>query len=106
MKTTVHYLKPQTSTALLSMILIFVLSIFTFSCSNEEVMPQDNLVEKSSIVDILKNYESSPVGSLKSNEKIEKKPTFKTLSVALAKTNLAGTVSSNHLTVFACWRDD
>ncbi|UKM64098.1 fasciclin domain-containing protein [Flavobacteriaceae bacterium GSB9] len=101
MKTTVHFLKPQTSTSLLSMLLLFVLSIFTFSCSNEEVTIQEDLAQSSSIVDVLKNYESTPASSLKSNDKKEKKPTFKTLSVALAKTKLAGTVSSNQLTVFA-----
>ncbi|WNH10518.1 fasciclin domain-containing protein [Thalassobellus suaedae] len=102
MKNTINYSKPQISTHLLSMLLIFVLSFFTFSCSTEEVVSLDDTSQAFSIVEVLKNYESSTISTAsKSKDKKEKKPTFKTLSVALAKTNLAGTVSSNQLTVFA-----
>ncbi|MFL1013543.1 fasciclin domain-containing protein [Flavisericum labens] len=102
MRTSTNYPKPQISTHLFSMFLIFVFLILTFSCSTEEVVPLDDTSHAPSIVEVLKNYGTSTTTiASKSGDKKGKKPTFKTLSVALAKTKLAGTVSSNQLTVFA-----
>ena len=47
-------------------------------------------------MEILENDNNNPNDRANSN-----RPTFRTLSVALARTGLAGTVSSNRLTVFA-----
>lgn len=86
----------------LPMLLLFVLSVITFSCNTEDADIIDNEGLQPSIVEVLESY-GSELGSTvsKSVDSKVKKPTFKTLSVALAQTRLAGTVSSNMLTVFA-----
>lgn len=82
----------------LNPLFLFVLSVslVIFSCSTEDADVMDTNNSESSIVDVLKNYENS-----ESSQRKNSKPTFKTLNVALAKTGLAGVVSSNRLTVFA-----
>jgi len=102
MKSKGNALKSPLSTYRLSILLLFVLAVFTFSCNTEEGELMDSNANKPSILKVLENYgtESNGTASKAGNTK-DKKPTFKTLSVALAKTGLAGTVSSNQLTVFA-----
>ena len=78
--------------------LTFLISgIFLSSCSKEEAPIVNNIETEMSIIEILDSYSNDET----TRRPNSKKPTFKTLSVALAKTGLAGTVSSNILTVFA-----
>lgn len=74
----------------LSLTLVFV------SCSTENSDFEELNNTELSIVDVLKSYDSP-----ETQNRLTSKPTFKTLNVALAKTGLAGVVSSNRLTVFA-----
>jgi len=91
----------------LSLLLVFVISLVLTSCSTEEVNQVSIADQELSIVEVLDSYnvddneEAARSGNNKSDKSKGKKPKFKTLSVALAKTGLAGTVSSNRLTVFA-----
>jgi len=102
MKSKGNALESPLSTSKLSILMLFVLAVFTFSCNTEEVEIMDSNTNKQSILKVLENYgtESSSI-TFKSVSSKDKKATFKTLSVALAKTGLAGTVSSNQLTVLA-----
>ena len=103
-----HSQKPLKSVFRSSILLVFIFSITLTSCTTEEIdSPIENNQSKS-IVEILENYGNDQTSTGKSTYSTGKsaknnnsKPTFKTLSVALAKTGLAGTVSSNRLTVFA-----
>ena len=85
--------------------LLLVMSLIFSSCSTEEVeqVAIDN--QDLSIVEVLKSYGEDDNTAARSayskSSNSSSKPKFKTLSVALAKTGLAGTVSSNRLTVFA-----
>lgn len=78
------------------LVMILSLSVLFTSCSTEE----SDLIEVDdpnlSIVDVLNNYDNEGRLNMRSS-----RPTFKTLKVALARTGLAGVVSSNRLTVFA-----
>ena len=94
--------KSPISTSKISILLLFVVTLFTWSCSTDDEKIIDSNTNNSSIVEVLENYgTSSNSNTAKSGDAKFKKPTFKTLSVALAKTQLAGTVSSKQLTVFA-----
>jgi transforming growth factor-beta-induced protein len=79
------------------MVMILITGSFFTSCSNEDAPLVDNMEIEKSIIEVLDSYSNDDV----TRRPDSKKPTFKTLSVALAKTGLAGTVSSNILTVFA-----
>jgi uncharacterized surface protein with fasciclin (FAS1) repeats len=102
MKSRSNTLKSPISTSKFSILFLFVLTVFTFSCNTNDDEIMDSNANNPSILEVLENYGTSlnSITSKSGNTK-EKKPTFKTLSVALAKTRLAGTVSSNQLTVFA-----
>ena len=92
MKTTKHILKPSNLLKSLGLIFVLMLSV---SCSNEDSdIIQD---EQQTIIESLSKIELEFDDSSRSNNK----PKFKTLKVALAKTGLAGTVSSNRFTIFA-----
>ena len=87
--------------SILSKLNLFTLVLFSFSlvlvsCSTEETDIMDSNTTESTIVDVLKGYDSEQTQDRRSS-----RPTFKTLNVALARTGLAGVVSSNRLTVFA-----
>jgi len=86
-------------------LLFLVISIVLTSCSTEEVQQVSIDNQDLSIVEVLKSYgDETNTAARSANSKASNsgaKPTFKTLSVALAKTGLAGTVSSNRLTVLA-----
>jgi transforming growth factor-beta-induced protein len=102
MKSKGNALKSPLSTYRLSILLLFVLAVFTFSCNTEDT----DIIEKTglqpTIIEVLEGFGSESLGSdAKFGQSKTKKPTFKTLNVALAQTGLAGTVSSNRLTVFA-----
>ena len=102
MKSQSNALKSPISTSKFSILFLFVLTVFTFSCNTNDDEIMDSNVNNPSILEVLENYGTSSNSiTSKSGSTKEKKPTFKTLSVALAKTRLAGTVSSNQLTVFA-----
>lgn len=75
---------------------VFLLSLFLISCSTEDSDIVQDDMNSASIVDVLENYENNDNLNRRNS-----KPTFKTLNVALARTGLAGVVSSNRLTVFA-----
>ena len=102
MKLQMSLSKPQVSYLKLPTLLLFVLSIITLSCNTEDA----NIIEETglqpTIMEVLEGFGSESFGSdAKFGQSKTKKPTFKTLNVALAQTGLAGTVSSNRLTVFA-----
>lgn len=87
------------------LLVILALGLFATSCNKdddfapEKVEPQ---TEKN-IMEVLESF-STDDASLITNENRSrgaKKPTFSTLNVALARTGLAGAVSSNRLTIFA-----
>ncbi|WP_242135282.1 fasciclin domain-containing protein [Aestuariivivens marinum] len=83
-------------------VLIIALLLLTFSCSNEDLDTIDINSQEPNIVEVLDSYNrtsSNSKGSL--NKDYDSEPTFEILSVALAKTKLASTVSKNRLTVFA-----
>jgi uncharacterized surface protein with fasciclin (FAS1) repeats len=98
--------------------LIIALGIFAASCNKEEITPMSNegAAEKN-IVEMLATYgqaDNTDFNELDNNfsganselnisgaAAPVKNPTFRTLNVALARTGLAGVVSSNRLTVFA-----
>lgn len=102
MKTQISSTRSPISFFKLPMLLLFVLSAMIFSCNTEDVDIIENEALQPSIVEVLESYGLESGSALaKSADSKTKKPTFKTLSVALAKTRLAGTVSSNMLTVFA-----
>lgn len=96
-----QFQKPLKSIFKLSYLLLFIFSISFISCSTEELDDPNGIDQGKSIVEILNNYGNDQDSSTKSVNSKSGKPTFKTLSVALAKTGLSGTVSSNRLTVFA-----
>jgi uncharacterized surface protein with fasciclin (FAS1) repeats len=89
--------------------LIVAFSAFAVSCNKSDEVSPGNLADASqkNIVEVLETYDQAAKGGqdqsgLKSGKAAQaKKPTFSTLSVALARTGLAGTVASNRLTVFA-----
>ncbi|MBJ6368867.1 fasciclin domain-containing protein [Snuella sedimenti] len=89
----------------LRIIAFLVLSLIVLSCSTDEAVNIEPSSSDMSIVEVLKNFNSVDVTSsnaiVNKNSNKGNKPTFRTLSVALARTGLAGTVSSNMLTVFA-----
>ncbi|MFG6687470.1 fasciclin domain-containing protein [Mariniflexile sp. HNIBRBA6329] len=102
MKSQISTSKPQISFFKLPMLLLFALSTMIFSCNTQDADIIDNEGFQPSIVEVLESYGSESGSTVsKSVDSKVKKPTFKTLSVALAQTRLAGTVSSNMLTVFA-----
>ncbi|GAA3554648.1 fasciclin domain-containing protein [Snuella lapsa] len=97
---------PQFSiTTSLKIIAVLVLSAIVFSCSTEDTIGVDPDNGDMSIVEVLKSFNVADGTTAKminsKNANAGNKPTFRTLSVALARTGLAGTVSSNMLTVFA-----
>jgi transforming growth factor-beta-induced protein len=101
MKTKTEILKPQNLLNNLSLIVLFTLSLFLVSCSTEDTESIDLMNEEQSIVEVLNSFsDDDDFASRNANSK-SGKPKFRTLSVALAQTGLAGTVSSNQLTVFA-----
>ena len=103
--------------------LVIALGIFAASCSKEEVSPVADIpAQEMNILEKLESFEQAGTGNgygFESSDKpmeitvqgenIEERkaaaaanrPTFSTLSVALARTGLASVVSSNQLTVFA-----
>lgn len=103
--------------------LIIALGVFAASCSKDEVSPMPTTpAQEMNIVDKLASFSNSdngngftiesgnnPMEMLVIGDNIEERkaaassnrPTFSTLNVALARTGLAGVVSSNRLTVFA-----
>ncbi|MDU8886249.1 fasciclin domain-containing protein [Yeosuana sp. MJ-SS3] len=89
----------------LSILIVLFTTLILTSCSTEEVEQVTIDKEALSIVEVLESYgEDDNTAARTANSKsnnASSKPKFKTLSVALAKTGLAGTVSSNRLTVFA-----
>jgi transforming growth factor-beta-induced protein len=89
----------------LSILIVLFTTLILTSCSTEEVEQVTIDKEALSIVEVLESYgEDDNTAARTANSKsnnANSKPKFKTLSVALAKTGLAGTVSSNRLTVFA-----
>ena len=84
-------------------ILVLALLFITFSCSNEDAEIIDIEAQGPSIVEVLATYNQADGTSAKvaSSKYSDTEPTFEILSVALAKTKLASTVSRNRLTVFA-----
>ena len=83
-------------------ILILALMLSTLSCSNEDVDSIDINSQEPNIVEVLESYNRTVANSKSSaNKDYDSEPTFEILSVALAKTKLASTVSKNRLTVFA-----
>ena len=98
MKTVKSILKNSSLLSKLPILLVFVMSLILTSCSTEEVETITFDSQELSIIDTLDSYgEKSNTAARSANSKSVKsnaKPTFKTLSVALAKTGLAGTVSS------------
>ena len=86
------YLKPLNLLTLISL----ALSITFVSCSTEEYEQNDLSKNELSIVEVLEGFDVQ-----ESSDRRNSRPTFKTLNVALARTGLAGVVSSNRLTVFA-----
>ena len=105
MKTEKSIVKNPSLLSKLPFLLVFVMTLILTSCSTEEVEPITIDNQELSIIETLDSYDDqSNTAARSANSKSGKssdKPTFKTLSVALAKTGLAGTVSSNRLTVFA-----
>lgn len=103
--------------------LIIALGVFAASCSKDEVSPMPTTpAQEMNIVNKLASFSNSdngngftiesgnnPMEMLVIGDNIEERkaaaasnrPTFSTLNVALARTGLAGVVSSNRLTVFA-----
>ncbi|MFI1742973.1 fasciclin domain-containing protein [Thalassobellus sediminis] len=87
-------------------IIVLVVAFLTFSCNNEDVETINLEATTPSIVEVLANFNTesistSPISKSKSDKYSNAEPTFEILSVALAKTKLASTVSKNRLTVFA-----
>ncbi|WP_242086912.1 fasciclin domain-containing protein [Aestuariivivens sediminis] len=81
---------------------LFSLILLTFSCSNEDAEMLDTQALEPNIVEILESYNRTASNAKISDDKYsDSEPTFEILSVALAKTKLASTVSKNRLTVFA-----
>lgn len=85
----------------LNIVLLSALAIFAVSCEKDDSpMTAEAFDEEMTIAQVLESYaDTDETGDLKS--KRGSKPTFATLSVALARTGLAGTVASNRLTIFA-----
>lgn len=102
MKSQISTSKPQISFFKLP-ILIFSLIFLTFSCSNEDAEIMDVESQGPNIVEVLANYNqgNGSVARSSSKSSYDSEPTFEILSVALAKTKLASTVSKNRLAVFA-----
>lgn len=101
MRLAINSSKPQSTFFKLSVLVLFVLTLFT-SCTTEDTDFIENNDLQPTLVEVLERYGSESEDS--NNESTQSrinKPTFKTLNVALARTGLAGTVSSNQLTVFA-----
>lgn len=84
-------------------IILLALSLFTFSCSNEDAELIDINSQELSIIEVLANYNQNGESSAKSSsgKYSNNEPTFEILSVALAKSKLTSTVSKNRWTVFA-----
>ena len=102
MNSPISFSKPQVSYFKLPMFFLFVLTLITLSCNTEDTDLIEMTELQPSIVEILEGFGSESLGSdAKFSQTKTKNPTFKTLNVALAQTGLAGTVSSNRLTVFA-----
>ena len=102
MKSQMSTSKPQMSFFKLPIMLLLAVSVFTLSCTTEDANQIGSDTLQPSIEEVLRSYGSEDGSATsKSGTSKVKKPTFKTLSVALAKSRLAGTVSSNMLTVFA-----
>ncbi|WP_223034235.1 fasciclin domain-containing protein [Hanstruepera marina] len=96
MKTIKFFKTPNFKLINLLSLVFLSLSMIFVSCSTEEYDQNDLNSKDLSIVEVLKTYELQEGSDNRSS-----KPTFKTLNVALARTGLAGVVSSNRLTVFA-----
>lgn len=83
-------------------LLSFSLLLLTFSCSNEDAEMLEPQNMEPNIVEVLESYNRTTAAQKSSDDKYsDSEPTFEILSVALAKTKLASTVSRNRLTVFA-----
>ena len=81
----------------LRVLILSLIMVGVTACSTDEAVELEPQNDALNIVDVLKTY-----GDDNSDDsRARRKPTFKTLSVALARTGLAGVVSSNELTVFA-----
>ncbi|TPV34876.1 fasciclin domain-containing protein [Paucihalobacter ruber] len=101
MKLAINLPKPQVYYLKLPALLLFVLTLIT-SCNTEDTYLDENADLQRTIVEVLDSYGSESEGSdNESTQSRMNRPTFRTLNVALARTGLAGTVSSNRLTVFA-----
>ena len=101
MKLSINPFKPQISCLKTPMLFVFALSLITLSCSTEDANIVESTNLQRTIVETLEDFGSESPNSGESNQARPNAPTFKTLNVALARTGLAGTVSSNRLTVFA-----
>ena len=83
-------------------LLSFSLLLLNFSCSNEDAEMLEPQNMEPNIVEVLESYNRTTAAQKSSDDKYsDSEPTFEILSVALAKTKLASTVSRNRLTVFA-----
>ena len=83
--------------------LVFVLTLFTFSCSNEDAEVLDIDAQGPNIIEILETFNtgSNTAGKSARDKDSDYEPSFEVLSKALARTKLASTVSRNRFTVFA-----
>lgn len=100
-KLAISFPQPQVAYLKLPALFLFVLTLIT-SCTTEDTDLIENVDLQPTIIEFLDTYGSeSEASDDQSTQSRMKKPTFRTLNVALARTGLAGTVSSNRLTVFA-----
>ncbi|WP_027137494.1 fasciclin domain-containing protein [Gaetbulibacter saemankumensis] len=103
MKSKILSQSPQFLTYKLLISLFFSSLLILVSCNNESIDGNEYEASKGNIVAVLKSFDTnSEVASKTINGKRgNEKPTFKALTVALAKTGLSGIYSSNQLTAFA-----
>lgn len=90
---------------IMGMALFIVFSFLLSSCTkNESPLPQEELSMQKDLYTILENFDAATLAGSSDDAflKVGKKvPTFKTLTVALAKTGLMPVVSRQQLTIFA-----
>jgi transforming growth factor-beta-induced protein len=96
MKTIAITAKPQNFLLNLRYVMASLLILLVFSCNTEEIDSIEEMNTELTIVEVLEEFDSTEF-----NRGGPPGPTFRTLSVALARTGLASTVSKNRLTVFA-----
>jgi uncharacterized surface protein with fasciclin (FAS1) repeats len=97
--------KSASSLKFLPLLFALLIGLFAVSCSKtDEVVPAEDVEVANLDLYALLNQLNEPAGT-DQNEALRsgkaKKPTFRTLTVALAKTGLMGTVASQQLTLFA-----